>query len=270
MNLPKTPRLFPKTKLDKTKLYFIASGCVSLILIFLSIVIPTGILSSTYNKVYNSLYKPQFQPIREISDYTSPIAIIQSQPSVSYKDNIEFVLVETGEYNCEDCKVYKQYVFDNIFNDFIKKRKTSYVWVDSNNKSDIRLHVSAYCAAEQKADVFFEFQKTIFNNDVSNSVNLIQELKLIAQEYSLDTSVFESCINSNKYKARVENLSFFAQNELSPTSSHGLYLFAIKKHPVRVVDKIEEQSFALLTHTVDTSASYKDVIVPDLKKALDQ
>jgi len=120
------------------------------------------------------------------------------------------VLIEFSDYQCPFCRSFWRDTLPLIKSEFIDTGKVKFVYRDL----PLAIHPSAMpaaqateCAEEQGKfwemhDKIFEEQDKLGRGTVQFSVG---DLKRWAGEIRLDTSDFNSCLDSEKYKGEVEN-----------------------------------------------------------------
>lgn len=194
----------------------------------IALIITTGSFSQIALSVRNIL--PRFATYSPALELTTldEAAIIKSQPKISYKDNNKYVLIEVNGIDCADC--YKIYSSNNsdykrFLSNYVKNGKLDYVWLDYQEGSDIKKHEALYCAGEQDPKKFFSMKEAVFEKQ-SQTLQTI-DFKNLANSQKLDTKKFEGCLNADKYKNRIENLSSFAKNNMKLSSIPSFYLYEL-------------------------------------------
>ncbi|MBA3733159.1 thioredoxin domain-containing protein [Patescibacteria group bacterium] len=125
--------------------------------------------------------------------------------------NAKVVIVEFEDFQCPFCKKFDIETFPEIKKEFIDTNKILYIHVDlailgleSNAAAE-----ASHCAADQNK--FWEFREYLYTHQApenSGALNAIS-LKKMAKTLGLDTSLFNTCFDSGKYKSLVvENTNF--------------------------------------------------------------
>ena len=126
-------------------------------------------------------------------------------------DNAKVTVEEYGDYQCPACKYWHDSNQQTFINDYITSNKSVkfvfrvFPFLDANpNEYDSHeTGQGAYCASDQNR--FWDFHNALYNNQKAEHSNYwtTDRVKDLAKTLKLDTTKFNSCIDTNKYKATV-------------------------------------------------------------------
>ena len=185
--------------MKKTTIWQIATGVLAVLLI---ISIFTGGFGGRDTNVVNN--NAGNQP-------NAPSGII-SVNAEDYVDDDPFLgdkkapvtIVEFSDFQCPYCARFRQQTFDQIKQEYIDTGKVRFVYRDfplsSIHPMAQKAAEAAECADEQ--DKFWEYHDGIFANQASLSID---NMKKWAKDLGLDSSKFNSCLDSEKYANEVRN-----------------------------------------------------------------
>src|SRR3989344_3467306 len=136
-----------------------------------------------------------------------------SKTPISKEDHIlgnpkaEIVIVEYSDTECPFCKVFHQ-----TMHQVVNKSEGKVAWVYKHYPIE-GLHPKApleaeatECAWEQGGNtVFWEYIDEVFLRTESNNKLDLAELPKIAESLGLDVGKFNSCVDSGKYKEKVQS-----------------------------------------------------------------
>lgn len=192
-------------------------------IIFAGLVIAGSIIFFSYQKTKNPLAElirqnPQLAAILEGNkkeeDELSQFPyerIVDNDPFLGQKD-APVTVVEFSDYQCPFCRRHFFQTLPSIKTNFIDTGKIRYVFRDFPLSFHPDAPVAAYsteCAREQKGDEgYFAFHDEIFKAEQtrgSGTVDIpIEEIKSHAKTLDLDETAFNTCLDSEKYKAEVD------------------------------------------------------------------
>ena len=185
--------------MKKTTIWQIATGVLAVLLI---ISIFTGGFGGRDTNVVNN--NAGNQP-------NAPSGII-SVNAEDYVDDDPFLgdkkapvtIVEFSDFQCPYCARFRQQTFDQIKQEYIVTGKVRFVYRDfplsSIHPMAQKAAEAAECADEQNK--FWEYHDGIFANQASLSID---NMKKWAKDLGLDSSKFNSCLDSEKYANEVRN-----------------------------------------------------------------
>ena len=112
-------------------------------------------------------------------------------------------IVEFSDYQCPFCRRYSLTVFPVLKHDYIDTGKVRYVFRDfplsSIHQQAGKAHESAHCAGE--IHKYWEMHDALFQNQKDLTV---PSLKQYAANLGLDSTTFETCLDSGKYQADIQ------------------------------------------------------------------
>lgn len=113
-------------------------------------------------------------------------------------------VVEFGDYQCPACGAYNKFV-DNLLTDFAGK--INYVFRDFSfiGPESLKAAEASYCAADQNK--FWEYHEYLYSHQNGENKGTFADanLKLFAKGLGLDSKAFETCLDTDKYKDKVDN-----------------------------------------------------------------
>lgn len=121
--------------------------------------------------------------------------------------NAPVTIVEFSDYQCPFCGRARATV-TQILHDY--DGKVRYVFHDfplSFHENSEKAHEAAYCAGEQ--DKYWEFYDKLFKSQQALQVD---KLKQYAKEMGLNTKKFDECLDSGKYKEKIQQSIAYGQS----------------------------------------------------------
>lgn len=120
--------------------------------------------------------------------------------------NAPVKIVEFGDFQCSACLHFYQTIEPSLVTDYIATGKVNYTFRSMGNwigPDSVAAAEAAYCAADQGK--FWDYHDILFANWTGENVGDFTSKRLIAfgENIGLDMSTFRSCVNSQKYSARV-------------------------------------------------------------------
>ena len=148
-------------------------------------------------------------PQAPLPENGSPVKVsIDDDPLLGDKD-AKLTMIDFSDYECPFCKRYFDDTFSQIKKEYIDTGKIKYVYRDLPLGFHANAHKEAQaaeCAREQGGDtVYFKYHDEIFKRTTSNGTGLaLDQLSIIANDIGLDGNKLQSCIDSEKFKAEVD------------------------------------------------------------------
>jgi len=129
-------------------------------------------------------------------------------------------IIEFGDYQCSNCKRWFLETKPEIISNFIDTQKVNLIFVDIAflGKDSGPAAEATYCAEEQGK--YWEYHGLLYSNagGVDTGWANSERLKAFAFDLELDMELFESCLDSGKYKKRVQfNTNESAKNRIAAT-----------------------------------------------------
>ncbi len=127
---------------------------------------------------------------------------------------------EYGDYQCPFCAQFHKQDQPQLISDYITSNKSvrfifkPFPFIDQNkgNRESHTTVEAAYCAVDQKR--FWDYDNALYDNQKPENSGFwtSDHLKALAKALQLDTSAFNSCLDSNKYKNQASDDATAAQN----------------------------------------------------------
>lgn len=136
------------------------------------------------------------------------LAPITDQDHLIGNPNAPIVIVEYSDTECPFCKTFHP-TMQKIMDEYGKDGKVAWVYrhfpLDSIHPKADKEAEATECATELGGnDMFWKYIARIFEITPSNNNLDAAKLPEIAVELGLDKTAFETCLNSGKYKDKVE------------------------------------------------------------------
>ena len=142
---------------------------------------------------------------------TGPVKVSVDDDPVLGDKNAPLTMIEFSDYECPFCKRHFTDVYPQLKKDYIDTGKLKLVFRDfiavpTHNPLATSQAMGASCAKEQGGDsMYFKYHDEIFKRTISNGNGMaVSQLGVIAKDLGLNVATFQSCLDSNKYKAEVE------------------------------------------------------------------
>lgn len=129
----------------------------------------------------------------------------KKQPSTNYgdlvvgNDKAPVTIIEYYSYLCTHCKTFEDQTMPKITEQYIVTGKVKLIF---RPFPPYELGQAVLCANDQGK--FLELHNYLFAN--SSQINSTDIIKTFAQNVGLDTTKFNQCFDSGKYKSRAEEL----------------------------------------------------------------
>ncbi len=202
--MPLAP-LPPQSGFDRTKLILPLAILISAVMISGAVLYSRGGVS------------PQTAQI-------SPGAVKLQKVDIDVKDapslgdpNAPVTIVEFADFQCPFCQRYAQNVEPSIVSTYVNSGKARFVWKDYAflGQESLWAAEAARCANDQGK--FWQYHDYLYNHQGQENSGAFSKanLKKFAQTLGLNTSQFNSCVDSDKYAA-------FIQQETQQSSTYGV------------------------------------------------
>jgi protein-disulfide isomerase len=121
-------------------------------------------------------------------------------------ESAPITIIEFGDYQCPQCDRWFKTIKPDIEEQYINTGKANLYFVDlaffgsdSTNAAE-----ATYCAGDQGK--YWEFHNILYSNQqgINDGWASPDNLKSFASQLNLDRNLFDSCLDSDKYKNRVE------------------------------------------------------------------
>lgn len=127
--------------------------------------------------------------------------IIVDDP-VKGNETASVTIIEFSDFECPFCGRHFAHTYPQIIESYVDTGKVKYVFKNfplSFHKKAQKAAEAAECAFDQGK--FWEYHDTLFENQEELAIS---NLRFYAANLGLNTSEFDECLDSNKYKAEVK------------------------------------------------------------------
>ena len=168
-------------------------------------------------------------------------------------NNAKLTMVEFTDFQCPFCARHLKDTMPQIEKEYIKTGKVKYVLRDfpleSIHPQAFKGHEAANCAAEQNK--YWEMHEKLFANQRAMAP---KDLSGYAEALGMDVAKFQSCIDGNKYAAKVrKDLTDAQKYGATGTPTFFIGLTDSKGSDIKAVRKIVgAQSYAAFKDAFDT------------------
>jgi protein-disulfide isomerase len=121
--------------------------------------------------------------------------------------NAKITLIEYGDFHCSSCGEFFRLIEPEIRKNYVDTGKLKieyqvYPWVSADS---VRAGVAAYCAGDQGN--FAPFHDELYRNQGAEDSMIFTaaHLKQMAAQLGLDAATFNTCYDSGRYAAKVNN-----------------------------------------------------------------
>ncbi|TAL53408.1 MAG: DsbA family protein [Nanoarchaeota archaeon] len=133
-------------------------------------------------------------------------------PYASKNANIN--VIEFGDYQCPFCERFFTQSEPQLITDYVKTNKVNYYFFDFAflGPDSTTLSEGAWCAADQSK--YYEYRNYVYSHQgqEQSGWGTPDKVKAIAANVGgIDATKFASCLDSNKYKTRVTELTSLGQ-----------------------------------------------------------
>jgi protein-disulfide isomerase len=136
---------------------------------------------------------------------TEPVDIKVGNAPVKGDKNAPVTIIEYSDFECPFCGRFHQTTLPQLITDYIDKGKVQFAYKHfplSFHKNSKNASLAAECAKEQGGDkVFYKYHDILYTNQTSLTV---ENLKKWAADMGLDTTKFNSCLDTQKYAKQVD------------------------------------------------------------------
>jgi protein-disulfide isomerase len=131
--------------------------------------------------------------------------------------NATVTLIEYSDYQCPYCARHYRVVMPTLVSEYIETGKLKYVMrenpIPALHRQAFNASLAALCAGDQ--DKYWDMHNLLFDNQKTLTVD---SMKSLGEDLGLDTAAFNECLDSEKYKDRVnEDLASGAKLGVSGT-----------------------------------------------------
>ncbi len=133
-----------------------------------------------------------------------PVEVSVDDDAVKGNPDAPVTIVEFSDYECPFCARFFRDTLPQITKNYIETGKVKYVFRDfplGFHPNAVPAAIAAECVREQEGDdAYYEYHDVLFENQTALDA---ASLKSYAADFDIDQSQFESCLDSEKYKAEV-------------------------------------------------------------------
>lgn len=135
------------------------------------------------------------------------VAPVTDADHIRGNKNAKVVIIDYSDYECPFCKVFHESV-KKIFDEYSKDNQVAWVYrhfpLDIHPKARTEAE-GAECANELGgSEAFWSFTDNLYSITPSNNQLDLKELGNIADKIGLDKAKFQACVDSGKYKTKIE------------------------------------------------------------------
>lgn len=129
---------------------------------------------------------------------------------VKGNDKAKITIVEFSDFQCPFCEKFFTDAEANIIKDYVNTGKVKFYYrqlpLTSIHPNAYKAASAAECANEQGK--FWEYHDILFQKQSSwaslDNTNAVNQFKTFSQNLGLDTTSFNSCLDSDKYKDKID------------------------------------------------------------------
>jgi protein-disulfide isomerase len=136
---------------------------------------------------------------------TEPVDIKVGNAPLKGDKNAPVTIIEFSDFECPFCGRFHEQTMPQIVSDYIDKGKVQFAYKHfplSFHKNSRNASLAAECAKEQGGDkVFFKYHDILYTNQTALTVD---NLKKWAADMGLDTTKFNSCLDTQKYAKQID------------------------------------------------------------------
>jgi protein-disulfide isomerase len=156
--------------------------------------------------LYNRLAAGQALIAGNTQKQGQPVKVdLGSSPFLGNK-NAPVTVVEFGDFQCPFCRSYFQNNQPSIINEYVNNGKVKFVWKDYAflGQESMWAAEAARCASDQNK--FWEYHNYLYSHQSSENSGAFSKnnLKKFAQTLGLDSTKFNSCLDSDQYAGDIQ------------------------------------------------------------------
>jgi len=123
------------------------------------------------------------------------------------KADAPITIFEFGDYQCPYCRRFHMLAHLDLVKDYVDSGLAKVVFMDfplPGHEFAQKASEAAWCAKDQNK--FWEMHDALFENSGTTNGLTIDNIIKYAGNLGMDTQIFEQCLNSSKYAARVQQI----------------------------------------------------------------
>lgn len=160
------------------------------------------------------------QPENQIDTRLSYVALTSGGAPVRGDSSAPITLIEFADFQCPNCGRFARNTAPQIVESYVETGKVNMVYkhFPIRGSDSISASLASQCAADQGR--FWDFHDLLFNSQKAEGSGWAsaENMKGFASELGLDREEFDSCLDSQKYKALVDgDLAFGREIGVSGT-----------------------------------------------------
>ncbi len=176
----------------------------------LAIIIAGGLIAGAfyYSNLQNAEEIAKAKTIPQMVTGGEEMRPVTEADHILGNPNAELIFVEYSDTECPYCKQFHS-TLRRMMDEYGKDGKVAWVYrhfpIDSLHKYARKQAEASECANEQGGPTkFWEYLNTIYARTTSNDGLPPSELPKIAKDVGLDVAVFNTCLSSGKFAAKVQ------------------------------------------------------------------
>lgn len=176
--------------------------------------------------------------------------------SIPYEGNAsaKINIIEFGDYQCPVCAIFSVQTEPQLLKDYVDSGKARFYFIDFSflGPDSITLAEGAWCANEQNH--YYDYHDFVYANQGGENTGWAtpDKLKSFATGITgLNTEQFNSCLDSNKYRSKVQEDSAIASN----SGVQGTPAFFIGNPSIGYVHLAGNQRYDVFAQTIDSQLS---------------
>ena len=175
---------------------------VSVVFVILLIVVAIG-FSSYQANLLEMHDKTKY--LEKIASKQSPLLNLENGSPALGSESAPVTIVEFGDYQCEACYHWFHNTRDILIDNYIETGKAKLIFVDLPfiGRDSIMAAQASYCAEDQGK--YWEYHTMLYTFQDGENSGWADRDRLNSFAFSLDMNIdeFNECMNSSKYKQRV-------------------------------------------------------------------
>jgi len=144
-------------------------------------------------------------PQNIVQQHSGSVDISMGSPVLG-SDSAPVTIVEFGDYQCPQCDKWFKTIRPDIEEQYINSGKAKLYFVDLAffGPDSTKAAEATYCADDQGK--YWEFHNILYSNQqgINDGWASPDNLKSFASQLNLNKDLFDGCLDSDKYKQRVE------------------------------------------------------------------
>jgi len=139
--------------------------------------------------------------------------LIEGGSPIRGDSNAPVTILEWGDYQCSFCAEFHSDTLTTLSDEYIREGKANMVFRDFplNGPDSVLAAQSTHCAGDQ--DMYWQYHDILFESWAGERTGWITRdaLDVMASTLEMDLEEFNSCIDDEKYRERVDTAYAFGQ-----------------------------------------------------------